>query len=123
MINGKLYVAGGLNGSGIITGAVEVYDPATNTWSALASMPTAVVNAASVALNGQLYVFGGNNGTDLAIVQVYDPHKNKWKILPTSMPAALSSSSAVVVYGLAFVEGGDNGGTTNQYSAISPSIP
>ena len=66
---------------------LEVYDPATNSWTTLAHMPTTVVNAASVALNGRLYVFGGNNGTtDVAAVQVYDPHKNKWATFP-SLPA------------------------------------
>jgi N-acetylneuraminic acid mutarotase len=112
-----------LNGSGGLTNVLEVYDPAANSWTTLAHMPTAVVNAASIALNGQLYVFGGNNGTnDVATVQAYDPHKNKWRTLP-SLPSALSTSSGVVVYGLAFVEGGDNGGTANQYSVFSPSIP
>jgi N-acetylneuraminic acid mutarotase len=89
-------------------------------------MPTAIFNAASVAVNGRLYVFGGSNGTnDVATVQVYDPHKNKWTTLPSSssLPGALGGSSAIVVYGLVFVEGGDNVSTTNQYSAINPSIP
>ena len=89
-------------------------------------MPTAVQFAASVALNGQLYVFGGNNGTDyVATVQVYDPHKNKWKTL-ASLPAAAGFSGGAVVYGLAFMEGGygSNGGVvTNQHVAIAPSIP
>jgi hypothetical protein len=58
----------------------------------------------------------------VATVQAYDPHKNKWRTLP-SLPSALSSSSGVVVYGLALVEGSDNGGTANQYSVFSPSIP
>jgi len=81
------------------------------------------VNAASVALNGQLYVLGGNNGTgDVATIQVYDPHKNKWKTL-TSLPAPISGSSGVVVYGLTFMVSGDGAGTANQYSAIAPSIP
>jgi N-acetylneuraminic acid mutarotase len=85
-------------------------------------MPTAVVGAASVALNGELYVFGGNSGADVATVQVYDPHKNKWKTLP-ALPAPVSSASAVVVYGLTFMVGGDGSATMNQYTMISPSIP
>jgi len=128
VINGKLYVGGGQNGVTGITNVLEVYDPAANTWTTLAPMPTAVQNPASVALNGQLYVFGGNNGTsDVTTVQVYDPHKNKWRTLSTfALPATLSSSGGVVVYGLAFVEGGSSGGiilTTNQYVTFTPSIP
>jgi hypothetical protein len=66
---------------------------------------------------------GGNNGTsDVATVQAYDPHKNKWRTL-ASLPAPLSGSSGVVVYGLTFMESGDGSGTANQYVAIAPSIP
>ncbi|MGA9472893.1 MAG: kelch repeat-containing protein [Terriglobales bacterium] len=84
---------------------------------------TAVQSASSVALNGQLYVFGGNNpSSDVATVQVYDPHKNKWKAV-ASLPAPLSGSSGVVVYGLAFMEGGNGSGTPNQYSPFAASIP
>jgi N-acetylneuraminic acid mutarotase len=102
----------------------EVYDPVANTWTLLAPMKTAVTFAASVALNGKLYVFGGTHGTaNVTTVQVYDPYANKWSNT-TALPAALSGASGVVVDGLAFVEaGGASGGTTNQYLVISPSIP
>jgi N-acetylneuraminic acid mutarotase len=103
---------------------LEVYDPAANSWTTLAHMPTGVTSAASVALDGQLYVFGGNNGTgDVATVQAYDPHKNKWRTIAVSLPAAISASSGVVVYGLAFMEAGDGSGMVNQYSPVAPSIP
>ena len=103
---------------------VEVYSPAANSWTTLAHMPTAVTSAASVALDGQLYVFGGNSGTgDVAIVQAYDPHKNKWRTLAATLPAPISASSGVVVYGLAFMEAGDGSGTANQYSAFGATIP
>ena len=89
-------------------------------------MPTAVQFATSVALDGQLYVFGGNNGTDyVATVQVYDPYKNKWKALP-SLPAPLGFSGGAVAYGLVFMEGGygsAGSGTANQYASFTPAIP
>ncbi len=89
-------------------------------------MPTAVQFATSVALNGELYVIGGNNGTNyVANVQVYDPHKNKWKTL-ASLPSAIGFSGGAVAYGLVFMEGGYSGAgsdATNQYMAVAPSIP
>jgi N-acetylneuraminic acid mutarotase len=87
-------------------------------------MKTAVTFAASVALNGKLYVFGGTNGNaNVTTVQVYDTYTNKWATA-VALPAALAGSSAAVVDGLAFVEaGGGSGGTTNQYLVISPSLP
>ena len=118
VINGKFYVAGGVNGSGAITNVVEVYDPAANTWTTVAPMKVAMQGAASVALNGELYVLGGNNGADVTTVQVYDPYKNKWRTLP-ALPSAVQVSGAVAVYGLIFMEGGDGGsGTMNQYSVL-----
>src|SRR5258707_15624481 len=106
------------------TNGREVYPPATKSGKVLLHKTTAVTSAASVALDGQLYVFGGNNGTgDVATVQVYDPHKNKWRTLLTLLPAPISGSSGVVVYGLAFMEAGDGSGTANQYSVIAPTIP
>jgi N-acetylneuraminic acid mutarotase len=76
-----------------------------------------------VALNGQLYVLGGNNGADVTTVQVYDPHKNKWKTLP-ALPSGVQVSGAVAVYGMIFMEGGDAGsGTMNQYAPFAPAIP
>lgn len=125
VINGLFYVAGGVNGSAVVTDVLEVYNPATNNWTTLVPMKTAVYGPASIALNGKLYVFGGNDGTnDVATVQVYDPYKNKWTILSSSAsPGALSGWSGVTVYGLAFVEGDNGLGTTNEYFAFPPSIP
>jgi N-acetylneuraminic acid mutarotase len=103
---------------------VEVYNPATSSWTTLAHMPIAVVYAGSVSLDGQLYVFGGTTGSaDVATVQAYDPHKNKWRTLSAVMPAASSSFSSVVVYGLVFTEGGDGGSAVNQYSPFGATIP
>jgi N-acetylneuraminic acid mutarotase len=112
-----------VNGAGVVTDAFEVYDPAANAWTSLPPMKVAVQAAACVALNGQLYVFGGSGATgDVTTVQVYNPFKNKWKTL-SALPAAISNSSGVVVDGLAFMVGGDGTATTNQYSAFGPSIP
>src|SRR5437764_13642946 len=60
VINGVLYVAGGV-GSGGVGGiaAVEAYDPATSTWTTKAPMPTARGAAAAGVINGVLYVVGG----------------------------------------------------------------
>jgi non-specific serine/threonine protein kinase len=39
--------------------AVERYDPATNTWTALAPLPTARGGLAAIVLDGQVHVLGG----------------------------------------------------------------
>jgi N-acetylneuraminic acid mutarotase len=103
---------------------MEVYDPAANSWTTIAPMKTAVQAAASVALNGELYVIGGMDAANatVATVQVYNPFTNKWKT-GISLPFPQSSASGVVVDGLIFNVGGYGSGPTNAYVAIEPSIP
>jgi N-acetylneuraminic acid mutarotase len=78
-IAGKLYVAGGNNGAAGAMTRLDVYDPATNTWTTKAPMPTARVAMAGVVLSGRLYVMGGRVGTTyLDAVQTYEPVTNTW---------------------------------------------
>lgn len=129
VINGKLYVAGGYEGSGTTPGTLmEVYDPATNAWTTKAPMLLAVQYPASAVISGKLYVFGGNDGTsDVTAVQVYDPIRNTWAISPPSVPVAGQGFGSDVIYGIAFVVGGNQtNGTilgTNDLYFQSPTIP
>ena len=77
VINGKLYVVGGYNGSSSLT-TLEVYDPATNTWEAKAPMPTARNSMSGEVIGGKLYVVGGVAQNNLNILEVYDPVTNTW---------------------------------------------
>ncbi|RKN30090.1 Kelch repeat-containing protein [Micromonospora musae] len=58
-IDGKLYVTGGLNGSGIPATQTWAYDPMTDKWSRRADLPAGVANAAATTVGGQLYVVAG----------------------------------------------------------------
>lgn len=61
-IGGLLYAAGGLKFSPIRMAAknLEAYDPATDHWTKLANMRTAMIGPASATANGQLYCIGGS---------------------------------------------------------------
>jgi len=93
LINGKIYIAGGIVGvnsgtyNGLPTNAAAVYDPVSNVWNTLPPMPFMVTNgmnhAASATDGKRFYIFGGRdndhapaNGYD--IVQIYDPASNIW---------------------------------------------
>jgi N-acetylneuraminic acid mutarotase len=60
---GKIYVAGGEMYNAdffAVIRAVEVYDPATNTWGRLPQMPTARHGVNVAAIGNRLYVIGGH---------------------------------------------------------------
>lgn len=94
-INGKLYVAGGRFGGGVgseMTDILEIYDPATGTWSSGASMLAPRAGVASTVANGCLYLIGGEGNTaDPRGVfdrnELYDPGTDSWRGLePLPIP-------------------------------------
>ena len=86
---------------------LEVYNPATDTWSVLAPMPTARYGLALVAASGRLYALGGSStpGQALATVESYDPIANSWRTEP-SMPTARALVGATVLDGTIRDSGG-----------------
>lgn len=113
-IDGKLYVVGGCINSDCRIGwtnILEVYDPATDTWTTKASMPTARAGASEGVIAGQLYVAGGfqSCGACLALntLEVYDPATNTWTT-KASMPTARSHMGGAVINGKLHVVGGVN---------------
>lgn len=94
-LGGKLYVVGG-KGNGTASVSVEVFDPATRTWSDAAPLPQPRLEAtALLAHEGRLYLLGGKDvlGDATPTVLVYTPLLNSWTSLP---PAPLAFRDAVV---------------------------
>jgi N-acetylneuraminic acid mutarotase len=112
-IDGKLYVAGGLtyywdDAPRPRTWAeLDVYNPATNTWTTKAPMPAARASGAGGVINGKLYVAGGTKtGISLAsTLEVYNPATNTWAAR-ADMPTARWGTGAGVVNGVLYVVGG-----------------
>jgi large repetitive protein len=110
-VGGKFYLAGGLTSSGDPR-RHQRYDPATNTWTDVAPLPTAVHHVQAVTLNGKIYYIGGMaNATDTetGIVQVYDPVTNSFST-GTSMPRPRGAGGVAVHNGKIYYAGGLNGG-------------
>jgi len=92
MSDGRVLVTGGLNGIppapdyGI--SAVEIFDPATSTWTSAAPMTYARWYPTNVELpNGIVMVLSGSNATAtglVAPVEEYNAATNKWTILKTT---------------------------------------
>jgi N-acetylneuraminic acid mutarotase len=93
MVDGMMYVIGGWNWDDIATQGdgspapykrkpMEAYDPATDTWVDKEGMPFARRSLASAALDGKVYVVGGQGGNDALgppdLFAVFDPAADAW---------------------------------------------
>ena len=111
VMDGKLYTLGGyesVSGSGDeVRDTVEKYDPATNTWAAMAPMPTARASLATGVVDGKLYAVGGEDsgGLRLDTVEKYDPATNTWAAV-APMPTARANLALGVVGGKLYAAGG-----------------
>ena len=115
-INGKFYVSGGTRASGgvdLLTAALQIYDPANNSWSSGAAMLAPRVDASGSVVDGKLYVAGGHN-TNYGIVttpEIYDPVLNVWT-MGASEPFPRTDAIAAAIGSKLFVAGGVTGGST-----------
>lgn len=118
-VNGIVYAIGGADPAVSSTNphlsTVEAYDPATNRWSAKAALPTARSGLAATAVNGIIYVIGGDNAIapspsanvfkPLTTVEAYDPAGNTWTT-KAPMATARERFALAAVDGVIYVFGG-----------------
>ncbi|MEY2448503.1 MAG: hypothetical protein QOH79_1979 [Acidimicrobiaceae bacterium] len=134
LIDGSVYVAGGIIGS-TTTNRTARFDPGTGVWTELAPMPQGRNHAASATDGTKLFVAGGRgvgsgdgnwvaNGFDT--LQVYDPVVNTWRSSATAgsglapLPQARGGmGKAVFSGGEMFVIGGE---TQNGAGATSRNV-
>jgi N-acetylneuraminic acid mutarotase len=127
---GKIYAFGGfvLPAAGPpawapVDGAWE-YDPAADSWKALAPMPSKRGSPVAAAAGDRIYVIGGATmppgsketavhsarpHVSVGTVEEYDPATNTWR-QRTSMPTPRNHATAGVVNGKIYVIGGRVGG-------------
>jgi N-acetylneuraminic acid mutarotase len=109
----RIYVPGGSDDTetpfdgGTFLNSLYIYDPGANTWSPGASMPVSLAFASAVALDGKLYVIGGelDNGSYSDALYVYDPDGDSWSQGAT-MSEARAYAGAGVAGGQIYVAGG-----------------
>jgi hypothetical protein len=117
VVNGKIYVIGGVSseyGSKLLS-TVEEYDPATNTWTDKADIPTARMGTSqsSAVVDGSIYVIGGGDAMllGLQIVEEYNPATDTWT-RKADMSTPRWDPSSAVVNGKIYVIGGAPGSYT-----------
>jgi N-acetylneuraminic acid mutarotase len=86
---------------------MEVYDPATDTWTQKAAIPTPRSNFSVGVVNNLLYAFGGTADGLLTTTEVYDSQSNTWAS-KAPLPAPRKGFAVGVINGVLYVAGGSN---------------
>lgn len=107
--SGKIYAVGGYTGSGF-TNVLEVYDPVSETWTSMSSVPGSRNDMGFTynSLNGKFYLAGGFNGfAILSDFYEYDPSVDTWTA-KASLPSGAEGIGlrAAAANGKIYVMGG-----------------
>jgi DNA-binding CsgD family transcriptional regulator len=105
----RLYAVSG-EGSDGVSGAVEIYDPASDAWTRGAEKPTPVAHVAAATLGDRIFVPGGCTGDQVAlnVVEVYDPTIDAWE-MAAPLPHPLCAYALAVHDGRLYLFGGTDG--------------
>lgn len=113
---GKVLAIGGDDASGNALATCEVYDVATETWTAVAPMSTPRErHTATVLGDGRVVVIGGNTttifnyGFQTASVEIYDPATGQWSDGGQLLQARQDHSATLLPDGTILVVGGWGG--------------
>jgi N-acetylneuraminic acid mutarotase len=124
-LGGKIYTVGGQQGQdgGSTTQSfVSVWDPATDTWAEVASLPQPLshISGTTFVKDNRIIVVGGEirHNTPVADVWAYDPAADAWTPL-TPLPAKRRSGVARGIGGqIIFATGSDPGFRDTTYRGI-----
>jgi N-acetylneuraminic acid mutarotase len=107
--HGRILLIGGDTSAGT-TGAVDEYDPSTNSWRARAGKPTPVTNVGAALMGGKVYVPGGYSSEEgvVARLEIYDPEADSWEA-GAPMPVRLCAYAISAVEEKLYVFGGWDG--------------
>jgi hypothetical protein len=105
----QVYAIGGETALGV-TGLMEMYDPATNSWIKLTQKPVPVTDINAAVIGGRIYVPGGRttSGAVTATLDIYDPRLDTWE-KGTELPVAMSAYGMAAFEGRIYLFGGWDG--------------
>jgi hypothetical protein len=115
VVDSIIYVIGGVAPGGVALKDVEAYDPATDTWTTKAPMPTGRWALSTEVVDGKIYAMGtGQIGGKT--VEEYDPATDTWTT-KASMLVGNGYFGTCVDDGIIYTLGGASSYTT-QYSRV-----
>jgi len=106
VVDGKMYLIGGFIPTDNpdfgydISNVIEVYDPATDTWTQKAPSTYGSCGYATAALDGKIYVLSGSfDNLRTKMNQIYDTQSDTWTV-GSSAPSYFMSGAAVATTGV-----------------------
>jgi len=118
LLDGRVLVAGGVDGAGTPTATAELYDPATNSFASTASMASPrTAHTASLLPDGRVFVTGGVtllDGADLLATiastqnstEIWNPATGLWSAGPNMSSRRLGHVAETLTDGKIFLQGG-----------------
>ena len=116
VLDGKVYVLGGYDENRRSTATVEVYNPATDTWSFARSLPFAVNHNAAAVAAGRLYSFGAGAGETF----IYDANGNSWSARASSHFVHARTAAVGVINDKIYVAGGTGTPSERELEVYDP---
>lgn len=117
VFEGKIYIFGGSTKSGsdiwVKTSSVEVYDPVTDTWQTISTMPTTRFNPGIAVINNSIFIIGGFAGSPVSNrVDRFDPASNTW-YEDSPLPQSNVAMGSTVFDEKIYIVGGTGGPDAN----------
>src|SRR3954470_16876021 len=112
LYRGKIYIAGGIDSTGVTTKVAYPFDPKAHVWEKIAALPEPRHHMPLVVLNDTLYAIGGFDELRFmpkASLWIYREDRNAWESR-ASLPVPRGATGAGVVNGKIVVVGGYGAG-------------
>jgi len=100
------------------------FDPKTNTWTRLPTMPSSRGGLTAGTVNGRIHVTGGEElggGLTFTAHEAFDPVTGTWKVL-APLPTARHGLASSTVNGVWYVIGGATGAGRLTYTTLSSGV-
>lgn len=119
LLDGKVYVVGGLTSSGA-TNRVGIYDVEADAWSDGPPLPVPLHHAMAASYGGRIWVIGGFDASSRPVATTYVLFESRWLRGP-ELRSQRAAGAAVVAGDTMYVLGGQGAGAlsteTESYSA------
>jgi large repetitive protein len=111
LADGRMLLAGGYDGALAATASSEIYNPATNTWTATGNLNQGRRNQGTVLLcDGRALSMGGSTTGDVSTVtnsaEIYNPATGLWSVTANMITARSYFDPVLLANGKVLVAGG-----------------